>query len=449
MNFDALSRRHFLATSIALAALTACDSSNTRTPSSKQKMRPIEIPPEEFKLLEDPNERKRVVGDGPLTITARLLGPPHQLDDVTLKDVHFVDCDFLGHFMFKVNLVNVTFTRCAMVGVRWEDGQWTDVSFVECVGRGSENNIIAGGGAGSMIYDKCKFFGNEPASPGAIDDVELHGGIGSAGKSVFTDCEFIRMHVRVIGDGTFKKCKFLSVRIEPARPHIPIDRLLIEDCSGTYTLDLSNRPVNSVTIRNGSFHRVNVSHVKANSITLENLSGNFEMARMETGLLNAVNCTFRSATNELDKVTPGGFDAVLSAIGEGRFIDCKFEGPNSRLVAEGDRPEFDAHGKLVPRFDGEKQPLPYFNEWGNVTFKNTPLLNANLNYSRIKHLALEDTTLADTSVIGSEIAKMTLKNSKLSGKLDFSGTKVQEVVAQNLTKDKLVLVKDKTSEVSL
>jgi hypothetical protein len=44
---------------------------------------------------------------------------------------------------------------------------------------------------------------------------------------------------------------------------------------------------------------------------------------------------------------------------------------------------------------------------------------------------------------------LALKNVKLSGTLDFTDTQVKEVVADNVARDKAVILKDKASEVSL
>jgi len=412
-------------------------------------MRPIEMSPEEFKLLEDPAERKRIHGEAPLTITAKLLGPPHRLDAVTLKDVHFVDCDFLGHYMFNVDLVNVSFTRCAIVGVRWEDGQWNDVSFTECVGKGRATNIIAGSGKGTTLYDRCQFSGDDPPEPEYIDALRLHGGIGGAGKSRFTNCQFTRMNIRLVGEAEFKNCTFLSVAIEPARSRIPIERLLMEECNSTYSLDLSNRPIYSVVVRNGNFHQIDLSAVKANSIVLENISANVDISGLDTGKFHASNCTFKAATNELDKVEFGGLPASLSRIDDMALVNCKFEGTKAILQAEGDPPQYDKGGKLVPRFNVNKQLIPYFNEWGTVTLKNTPLNGANLTYSHIKELAIDGAEFSDSRLPHNKIGKLVLKNVKLSGSLDFTDTQVKEVITENVTKNKLSIVKDKASEINL
>jgi uncharacterized protein YjbI with pentapeptide repeats len=449
MRNETLSRRRFLGASMLLAAFSGCTDRNTDSRSLKEKMRPIEMTSEEFKLLEDVKERARTVGEGPLTITGKLLGPPHRLDNLSLTDVHFVDCDFLGHYMFKVNLTNVTFTRCAIAGVRWEDGQWNDVSFIECVGKGRENNIIAGAGTGKMVYDRCQFTGDAPPDPSYNDFTEIRGGIGGAGKTRFTNCEFTRMKVRLVGEGEFKSCKLLSVVVEPARDRIPIERLLIEDSSCTYTLDLSNRPINSVTIKNGSFHQIDLSVVKANSVFLENISGNVDISGLDAGKFHATNCTFRAATNELDKVEFGGLPASLSRIDDMVLVNCKFEGARAILQAEGDPPQYDKGGKLVPRFNVNKQLIPYFNEWGTVALKNTPLNGANLTYSHIKELTIDGAEFSDSRLPHNKIGKLVLKNVKLSGSLDFTDTQVKEVITENVTKSKLSIVKDQTSEINL
>ena len=96
MNLD----RRFLLKLLSTLSLVACKEHSAPN-AQYRKTTPVEMPPEEFKLLEE--AKTRTSTDKPLVIQSRLLGTPHRLDGGELANVEFVDCDFLGHFMFNVN----------------------------------------------------------------------------------------------------------------------------------------------------------------------------------------------------------------------------------------------------------------------------------------------------------------------------------------------------------
>ena len=130
--------------------------------------------------------------------------------------------------------------------------------------------------------------------------------------------------------------------------------------------------------------------------------------------------------------------------------DCRFEGVNSRIFATGEPPKRDGSGNAVPRVAKRTgKAISDSTEIGIVTLRRTPLIHGDFAYSHIKVMAIEDATVTDTKFPHSEIGKLTLKNVKLSGTLDFSDTKVKEVTSENVTKDKLTIVRDKTTEVEL
>lgn len=409
-------------------------------------MAPTEMTSDEFKLLEDGTERTRVSGTAPLLVKGKLLGPPHRLDNVELKNVQFIDCDFLEHLMFNVSLTNVTFTRCAMARVRWEDGQWNNVTFTDSVCQGSENNIIPGGGAGDTTFTNCKFLGDKPTSAEEIDAIALHGGIGSAGRSTFANCEFTRINIRLLGTARFKSCQFLSTDMQSSRSQSSIDELSIEDCHATYTMDLSTGSINTLSIKNGSFHQVAITHMKSNSITLDNVSGNFDLSVIDVATVSLKNCVFRAHMNQFDKSATGGLDTALSRIGNLAMIDCKFEGPDSSWNSAGDAPKLDKNGKMIPRVDGRKHAIPYMNEWGSVAIQKSSITRANWNYSHIKRLALEDSNLGETSIAHSEIGQFSAKGASLTGTLDLSDARVAHLEQDTLSTSGLKLVKDRLTK---
>lgn len=408
-------------------------------------MNPTEIGADDFKLLEQPSERAKTMGDGRLELRGKLIGMPHRLDDVQMRDVDFIDCDFLGQFMFNVSLTNVTFTRCAIVGVRWEDGNWTNVSFTECVFQGRGNNIVPGGGVGPNVYRKCKFLGDRPKPGTNPEDLEIRGKAGSAGQSLFESCSFERMAIWLLGTARFKSCQFVSTDTSSPRSGVAVEEIVFENCDSKGVMDLSTGGINKLSLFNGKFEYVILRHCKLKSFRLQGIDGNFELIVNDMDSFSALNCTFRSSRNPSNNKTDGGIHTSLSKIGKLEMTDCKFEGENVRWISDGDAPELDAHGKVVPRFTGEKKPLRYLTDWNHVSIKNTSLKGINWNYSQIASLTLEGSTFIDNSLAHCEIGELTLRNLTIGGKLDVSDTKVGKVRAEQVTKQNLSVVKTKAT----
>ena len=439
MNLD----RRFLLKLLSTLPLVACKEHSAPN-AQDHKMTPVEMPPEEFKLLEE--SKTRTSTDKPLVIQSRLLGTPHRLDGGELANVEFVDCDFLGHFMFNVNLTNVTFTRCAIVGVRWEDGTWRNVSFVDCTAQGKDNNIVPGAGTGPIRFRDCKFLGDPPKSSQDQESLENYGGVGSAGQTSFTNCTFERMNVRIIGSAVFDDCRFASVGIDSSRPQVPIDSITLQRCSGKYAMDLSNKGVNSLTISGGTFERVAMTHCNSRAIRLESTQGDFDFSVTTSDSFVASGCTFKSSLSNFDQTWAGGLTTTFSRIGSLTLTDCRFKGENAKWRSRGEPAKLDSHGKPAPRFTGEGDPLPYSSEWVDVAIKKTPIAGADWRFARIKKLMISDGAFKDNTLASCDIGRLELSNVTLEGTLDFSGAHVSEFHADQLTRKDLNLIKDKSTK---
>jgi len=94
--------------------------------------------------------------------------------------------------------------------------------------------------------------------------------------------------------------------------------------------------------------------------------------------------------------------------------------------------------------------LSYASLADSITIKNTPLHHADFTYVHAKTVTLENLTISDSNLAHSKFDKLTLKNVKLSGVLDFTDTQSKSVLTESLTRDiGLNLVTDKASKIEL
>ncbi len=408
-------------------------------------MAPIEMTPDEFKALEQATTARAE----PLLIKSKLLGPPHRLDDTSLHDVEFVDCDFLGQLMFNVSLTNVKFTRCAIVGVRWEDGKCTNVSFVDCAAEGRANNIVPGAGDGTNLFRGCRFVGDTPPPNGDFDSLEYQGGIGAAGKTTFENCTFERMKIRLVGAASFTECHFASVGMESPRSRVPIDALRIEHCEGSHSLDLSTPGITALSIADSSFGELLVNHCTSRSVRMDKVRGNVDLTGLDAESFVAVDCEFKSSLSNFDKTYGGGLRTVLSRFGRLSLVSCKFTGENVRWISAGKPPRPEDHDAVATHRTGQPQPESRITVWKSATIEKTPVSNADWSYSHIGTLTLTDTSFMGSKVAHSDIDELVLNTVTLGGALDFSDTRVNHVQSKGIDKKDLKLIKDSLTKLDL
>ena len=432
--------------SLLVAACGDRQSSSIRIMTS----RPSEISPDEFALLTDPARRAAAHGDGPLTITGRLFGPPHALDGQHLENVHFVDCDFFSHEMRDVNLTHVSFTRCVLSQARWLNGNWTDVTFVECVGRGQETNLLAGAGQGEVVYRDCDFMGGEPTGSDRPDANHLFGAIGGAGRCRFEHCELTRMTVNVIGSADFSDCRFLGVSIDQPKPEQPLETLRLTRCSAKSMLYLCNYNLKTLSISDCDFQGVDLNDVKARSVTLSKVRGNFDALRLTTESLAVADCVFKTRTFEQDIADTGGFRGRFVTLGTTSFDRCSFEGPGATLALSGGAKSVVKDGKKTPLVDEQGQPVADRAEVGALSLRQMQLPDADLSYLQVPKLTFEDCTVTGLRLDHDVIGTLTLTHTALDQTVDCSDTVVEQVAAQTLTRGpKLKLLKTDRTRLSL
>jgi uncharacterized protein YjbI with pentapeptide repeats len=413
-------------------------------------MNKLPLTDEEFAELQNGSKRA-AISDQPLVISNRLIGGDvRRLDEVALENIQFKDCMFIGHTMFNVNLKGIRFIRCAFSAVRWEGGRWFDLSFNECAFAERDVSIVPGpGSGGNSNFTSCVFKGTEPKFKKQSELLEWNGKICGNGKATFTDCKLERFSVLVDAQTEFSRCKMNRLAIE-TRAKSGAQSLLIEDSESLHVLDASSNNIQTVKLRNSSFHRFDANRLQASKeVTLENVTGALDFMYVETQKMAAVLCRFSapdgsSAQGEALNIS----GAEISTL---TLEQCTFEGRDARIDAEGTAPKRDSNGKIIPIVNKETgKTYSYFTEIGTLSLRKTHLTDAKFSYSHIKHLQIEDATFSATRLPHSEIGKLTLKNVKLGGTLDFTNTQVKEVITENVSREpSLTIVKDKTTELKL
>lgn len=446
-------RRTFIASG-AIALLGACDDGiSKRFPITKTDMLKQLLSDEEFALLQNAEARRKEVGDGPLVISERLIGggdDHHRLDDVSLENIQFDNCVFVGHKMINADLKNIRFNRCAFSALRWERGRWSDLHFTECAFLERDVSILPGNGSsGVSTMERCLFRGSKPPEEKYANETRLYGTFGMGGKSRYVDCEFDRFDIFMDMDIELVSCKLSRADIH-LRFEDGARDLLIDNCTVTHDCDMVRMILRSMTLKNSTFAKVDASFVKARSVLLDKVKGCFEFVSCSVDTMQATECVFIASTVEDKSDEVIGLGVGWSDIKTLTLDRCKFEGKFSKILGAGAEPARDKDGKEVAYVDPKtKQVVNPYTEIGSLTLRQTPLVNGYFIYSHIQQLTIEDASFADTKIPHSKIGKLTLKNVKLSGQLDFTNTRVKEVVTENVTKDKLTIIKDKTTEIEL
>jgi len=239
------------------------------------------------------------------------------------------------------------------------------------------------------------------------------------------------------------------LEIYPQHDH-GAERLLIENCEAGSKFEMRRANIGEVDFRNSRFLRVDARKIKATRVTLQGVSGDFDFFTPDIEVFSATACTFNHPADAEDR--PSGLGLCVTWINaQSVTLDrCKFEGRYARLFASGAKPDRDSEGQVVFNVDkktGEK--INPFSQIKTLAIRNTPIVHGAFAYAHIGDFQVDGEKIADTTFAESRIGELALRNVQLSGSLDFSDTQVTETIVENVTRDKLSIVKDKTTKLEL
>jgi uncharacterized protein YjbI with pentapeptide repeats len=344
---------------------------------------------------------------------------------------------------------NVSFTDCGIASVRWEGGVWEEIAFRKCIFVGRDVSIQTSHGNGSFLYEDCSFEGDEAKDGMSEAELELRCEISAPGRAKVIRCDFKRAMIYSAIEMELTDCKFHYVVLQPSHPDLVTTRISISQCKGNY-LDMSERRYGTISIRNSQFYSVNMSKIIGRSVELDNISGHYDVSGSLLNNISAQKSTFIHPAKIQDLDDGWGLRILGMEVKALNVSDCTFQGTNARIVLRGDPEKRDEHGKLIPWKLDSGRVLSYASLADNITIRNTPLHHMDFTYVHAKTVTLENLTISDSDFAHSKFDKLTLKNVKLAGTLDFTDTQSKTVLTESLTREVgLNLVTDKASKIEL
>ena len=379
---------------------------------------------DELAMLKDVAARRKRFGDQPFKLKERLFDKNFILENYALENTEFEACDFMGSEMTGGRLKNVRFIDCLFVANRLDEGEWEDVSFTKCAGRGP---VLIGAPKGkNLAFSDCEFVGatSEEVKYGGI--TEQYGGIGGTDGTVqFSECRLTRMFINGGSKLAMKTCTVEDVFIQTDKQG-GID---MEAVVGKGKVDFGNGNgvFGDVRIHNSSFAGlVSLDAAEMKTASISDTVGRFRMASASAESVAMKRVTF--TTGGAPKAdTAYGLHTTSANIGRMLVEQCQFEGERAALHFSGERPR----AAFKPSKPGGRSD-PFTSMFGELTIKGTPVRNADLKYTKIGTLTIESTTMSDTDLSNSAFKHLVLRDVTLKGNVDYTATTVGKKTAERV-----------------
>lgn len=387
---------------------------------------------DQYAMLMNIGLRRSRLQNAPLMIKNAVFR--HAIHALVCENTQFDHCDFTEEAAINVkSFNNVKFSHCTMDGSKISSGIWRDVLFDACSGRG-EFDILGDEGSRNVVFDKCRFTGPPPAE-GSFHENNF-GSAGTYGVASFVNCDLTYMSIEGPEGLSIKDSRLNKVKatVQRKRGDLYLEKVDIKEY-----LNLTSGIFSSVVMKKVRYDYMDMDSVNADAFVMEDSSGHFAGKLMVVNQMRFRQSSFSAhvAPQDATQREDGGFSLIYSTIGALSVEDVQFSGRNGALFLGGAVNLL--YKKDEPKFGG---PIGY-TKYRTISIKNTSLKGAFLSYMKSGELSVDQCDIDTTDFSNSQIDKISIIGSTLSGKVDFSDTVIGRFSAHdNIRKPDARIISD-------
>lgn len=357
-----------------------------------------------FDYLEQPGLRVQEMGDAVLEIrNVEVSGAV--FNDMAWRKIRFVECDFIGAYEIKADMVSVEFSDCRFAGV-FNFGRLTGVDFVRCIAR-ANTFVVGGAGSKGVRFIDCKFTGAD-ANP------NRWGGMGAYGENEFLRCKMKWANVISETRHAIVECEFddvdCSVSSDSGGSEVLIERSRLRG-----KFDMRPSTLVSLTIRDTVLDELDMHNATVTGdVVMERVKAGFLKISIKEGARNFV----------LRDSQVYGDDAAVCSVYAGAFKSVMVEnnvfggGPGKRTgIGGGFEPD-----------DTASQPVLT----DILVFRNNTVPSLRSGRLNAAQVLIEGNTIGSLDLQQGRIGRLTLMGNTIARSVDFSRTQVGQSSVQSL-----------------